>query len=256
MRESQIPVLMYHVVHPDTSLISISPEIFSKQMEWLHDQGYHSIVFSELVDQLQNGNSIPNKTIVLTFDDGYASLYTYVVPVLLRYGFSATVFLVSGYCGRNNDWPGQLSEIPRMPLLDWNQIREMDESGIEIGAHTVNHPMLDRLEPDEMKKEIFNSKEAIERQLGHEISSFAYPYGRYNKTVKSHVISEFTGACSSKIGMVNLKSDPFEIERIDINYVKNMGWFRSLESKSFPYYLTARRSLRSISKVILNRSWW
>lgn len=256
MNGSRFPVLMYHNIHPDTSVISISPETFSQQIEWLYKQGYNAIGLSLLIDHLRNGKEIPDNSIFLTFDDGYACLHKYAFPILLGYGFSATIFLVSGYCGQNNDWPGQLSNIPRMRLLDWDQIHKMDEHGIEFGVHTATHPKLDELNLDEIRDEIQGSKETIERRLGHKITSFAYPYGRYNETVKAVVKSEFLGACSTNVGFVNSSSDPYEIERIDSNFVKDLWMFRGLKSMSFPYYLTTRRTLRRASKVIVNREWW
>ena len=256
MNGSRLPVLMYHNVHPDTSVISISPETFVQQIEWLDTRGYKAIGLSYLIEHLRTGNEISENSIFLTFDDGYAGLHKYVFPVLRNYGFSATIFLVSGYCGRDNDWPGQLSNIPRMPLLDWNQIHEMDEQGIEFGGHTVTHPMLDELNPDEIKDEIRGSKEFIEKRLGHKIISFAYPYGRFNKKVKMIVEGEYRGACSTIVGLANSSSDPYVIERIDINLTKELWMFRGLKSVAFPYYLALRSSFRSISKSIFNRPWW
>jgi peptidoglycan/xylan/chitin deacetylase (PgdA/CDA1 family) len=256
MNGNRFPVLMYHNIHPDTSIISISPETFSHQIEWLYKQGYKALGLSFLIDHMRNGKEIPDNSIFLTFDDGYAGLHKYVFPKLLRYGFSSTIFLVSGYCGQNNDWPGQLSNIPRMPLLSWDQIQEMDEHGIEFGAHTASHPKLDELKPDEIKEEIRGSKELIEKRLGHKITSFAYPYGRFNGTVKGIVEGEFLGACSTIVGFVNPSSDPYVIERIDINLTKELWMFRGLKSAAFPYYLALRNSLRSISKSIFNRPWW
>lgn len=256
MNGSRFPVLMYHNVHPDTSVISISPETFVQQIEWLDTRGYKAIGLSYLIEHLRTGKEISENSIFLTFDDGYASLHKYVFPLLRNYGFSATIFLVSGYCGRDNDWPGQLSNIPRMPLLDWDQIQEMDRQGIEFGAHTTSHPMLDELNPDEIKDEIRGSKEFIEKRLGHKIISFAYPYGRFNKKVKTIVEGEYRGACSTLVGLANSSSDPFVIERIDINLIKELWMFRRIKSADFPYYLALRRSIRNISKSIFNRPWW
>jgi peptidoglycan/xylan/chitin deacetylase (PgdA/CDA1 family) len=252
----RFPVLMYHNVHPDPSIISISPETFNQQIEWLYNQGFKALGLSLLIEHLRNGKEIPLNSVFLTFDDGYADLHTYVFPTLINYGFSSTVFLVSGYCGKSNDWPGQLSIIPRMSLLDWDQIFEMDDQGIEFGVHTATHPMLDELHLEELRDEIRGSKEFLEERLGHEIKSFAYPYGRFNEQVKSIVMREFQGACSTMIGFVNSGSDPYEIKRIDINFIKELWMFRSLNSSAFPYYLAARRSLRNVSKVLFKRTWW
>lgn len=251
-----IPVLMYHAVSWEKSLITISPDLFRRQMEWLYEQGYHAIPLSQLIDNLNKQTDPPNDSIVLTFDDGFAGLFDNVFPILVEYGFSGTIFLVSGYCGRSNDWPGQPSNIPIMPLLDWDQIREMDEYGIEFGAHTVTHPMLDQLDNDEICTEIIHSKSQIETQLSHEICTFAYPYGRFNNYVKDVLKSEFVGACTTRIGLVSNDSDPYEINRVDINYVKNHWIFRNIKNKSFPTYLFIRNYLRNIAKSALKRQYW
>lgn len=246
---------MYHNIQPKPSIITIPPETFTEQIEWLYQQGYKALGLSFLIDHIHNGKKIPENSIFLTFDDGYAGLHEYVFPTLLRYGFSSTIFLVSKYCGQNNEWPGQLSNIPRMPLLNWDQIQEMDGQGIEFGSHTASHPKLDELNADEIKEEIRSSKELIEVKLGHKINLFAYPYGRYNQNVKEIVKSEFLGACSTSIGLADSYSDPYEIERIDINLINKLWVFRGLKSIAFPYYLAGRKSLRKVSNVMLNRSW-
>lgn len=246
---------MYHAVSWDRSLISTSPEIFQQQMEWLHSQGCQAISLSQLVHQLDHAKNPRPKTVVLTFDDGFAGLFEHVFPILGRYNFSATVFLVSGYCGGLNNWPGQLADVPSMPLLDWDQIRAMDEGGIEFGAHTVSHPMLDQLEPDAIRKEIVESKQQIETHLDHEIDTFAYPYGRYNEFIKQIVKSEFHAACTTRVGLAGLHHDPFEIDRVDANYVSQLWLFKKLLSKSFPAYLNIRGFLRKLAGAALNRQY-
>jgi peptidoglycan/xylan/chitin deacetylase (PgdA/CDA1 family) len=252
----KIPVLMYHAVAWEQSLISISPDLFRQQMEWLYEQGYNAIPLSQLINNLNNQKNLPKNTIVLTFDDGFVNLFVHVFPILVKYGFSGTIFLVSGYCGQSNDWPGQPSNIPRMPLLNWDQIREMDEYGIEFGAHTVNHPILDQLEPAEIRREILNSKNTIEIQLSHKINTFAYPYGRFDKNIKDVLKSEFIGACTTKVGLVGIDNDPYEINRVDANYVKNPRIFRSMKNQTFPFYLYIRGLLRGIAQVALRRQYW
>ncbi len=242
---------MYHAISWDQSLISISPAIFRKQMDWLNERGYKAISLSRLINYLYRGKNLPKNTITLTFDDGFANLFDHVFPVLVRYNFSATIFLVSGYCGRNNNWPGQPSNIPLMPLLNWDQIREMDDYGIEFGAHTVTHPLLDHLDPDNLRTEILNSKNQIETQLSHKIDTFAYPYGRFNEDIKDVLKGEFLGACTTNVGLVSVNSDPFEINRVDANYVKSLWIFRSLETGFFPKYLYIRGLLRNVKMASL-----
>lgn len=252
----KIPVLMYHAVSWEKSLISISPDLFRQQMEWLYEQGYNAIPLSQLLNNLNKLKNLPKNTIVLTFDDGFASLYDHVFPLLVQFGFSGTIFLVSGYTGRSNDWPGQPSNVPLLPLLDWDQIREMDEYGIEFGAHTVNHAMLDQLNLEDSRKEILNSKDTIETQLNHKINTFAYPYGRFDKNMKDILKSDFLGACTTRVGLVSKVSDPYEINRVDVNYVNNPRIFRSMKNRTFPIYLSFRGLLRGIAQVALKRQYW
>src|ERR671925_319704 len=103
---SGIPILMYHSVDARTSVITFPPDRFRWQVEWLYSHGYKIISLGELSRYMTSGQ-IPERSIVLTFDDGYQTLYTEVFPILQQYGFSATIFLVAGFCGKDKHWPGQ-----------------------------------------------------------------------------------------------------------------------------------------------------
>jgi peptidoglycan/xylan/chitin deacetylase (PgdA/CDA1 family) len=193
--------------------------------------------------------------VVLTFDDGFASVYTRAFPILARYGFPATVFLVSGYCGKRNDWAGQPTCVPRLPLLTWEEVAELDRHGIEIGAHTHTHPRLDHLPPAEAEREIAGSKAAIEEQLGHAIELFAYPYGRYDGATRAAVGRAYTGACTTRLGRVAGRSDPLAVERVDVQCLESATVFRGLFSRWMPTYLSVRGILRQAVAVALRRAW-
>jgi peptidoglycan/xylan/chitin deacetylase (PgdA/CDA1 family) len=252
---SRLPILMYHAVHPDRSLISTAPLDFEQQMRWLYDQGYQTLPFSGFVDHLRNKTPFPERTVVITFDDGFESLYTYAVPVLTAYGFTATIFLVTDYCGQKNSWPGQPQSIPEFPLLSWEQICEMDHLGFEFGAHSASHPRLDQLTPDRLEYEVAASKKIIEEHLGHAVETFAYPYGQYNQKVIQVVQDAFRGACSTKPGLAGYDSDPFEIERVDINYLNHSWLFPWISGPLASSYLKGRGVLRYLAGKVLNRTW-
>ena len=254
-RRSGIPILMYHSIDPVRSILSVSPPLFQQQMDWLHRQKFTVISLSELVKTLKDNTPQPECSAVLTFDDAYESLYQHVFPVLKRYGFPASIFIVAGRSGGHNDWPGQPAGIPHLPVLGWNQIREMDAAGIEFGAHTIHHPRLDRLPDDQARIEILGSKRIIEEQLGHSIGSFAYPYGRFNTTIKIIVQSAFSCACGTRVGLVNSHSDPFALERIDIQYLRHPIVFQALSNGLLPYYLHIRRMMRTIRSMLFKRTW-
>lgn len=215
-------------------------------MRWLIEGGFQVLSAGALVGILRNGGSPPVNAVVLTFDDGLECLYWNVYPVLREFGFTATVFLVSGYCGKLNNWPGQPDGIPSLKLLNWEQIGEMDEDGIEFGAHSVSHPRLDRLSQVEVEIELNESKSDIERHLGHVVEVFAYPYGSYDTHVRELVSRIFLGACGTEIGYVNSDSDPFALDRIDMYYFQRPALFRSLFSPSGRLITRVLRGYRKI----------
>ena len=246
MSTASLPVLMYHAVHNQRSPISVTPQDFRQHMRWLKEGGFQVLSTGALVKILRQGSSLPSNSLVLTFDDGLECLYWNVYPVLREFGFTATVFLVSGYCGRLNNWPGQPDGIPSLKLLNWEQIREMDEDGIEFGAHSVSHPRLDRLSQVEVEIELTESKLEIEQHLGHEVEVFAYPYGSYDTYVQELAAQIFLGACGTELGYVNTESDPFTLNRIDVYYFQRPVLFRSLFSLSGSFFTRVLRGYRKI----------
>lgn len=250
-----IPVLMYHALDEQRSAISIPPSTFERQMNALHEGGFNVIPLRELVSKLQAGEELPQRSVIITFDDGFESVYTHGLPILQKYGFPATMFLVSGYCGKSNDWPSQPAGIPRLSLSDWPQIREMERYGFEMGAHTHSHPRLDRVSPAELEREVVESKLVIEDKLGHEVNDFAYPYGRQN-TNSAEIVSEtYAGACTTYLSMVTSKSDPLALERVEALYLQNPRMVRLLANPIMPFYLGVRRLVRSTASSILGRDW-
>lgn len=253
--DTRTPIFLYHAIDRRRSIISIPSSVFAWQMRWLHEEGFQVIPLRELVQRLRTRDLPPTRAVVITFDDGFSSVYTSAFPVLARYGFPATVFLVPGYCGGRNDWPGQPSTIPRQALLTWAQVAEMDRHGIEFGAHSLSHARLDHLTPEKIEREILDSKTSIEDHLGHAVELFAYPYGRHNDTVKAIVRRAYSGACSAHLGLVGPSSDPFALERVDVHYLAQPWVFRRLSTPLFSLYLGVRRPLRTVASLVLNRPW-
>lgn len=256
MRESPgIPILMYHGVDRRSSIVTIPPDRFQWQIEWLHNQGYKGLPLGELSRCMVTGQAFPGRSVVLTFDDGYQSLYTEVFPVLQRYGFSATVFLIAGFCGKDNQWPGQPSTIPAMNLLTWGQIDEMARYGIEFGSHTFHHPRLDNLPASALYDEIVLPKLVLEGRLGRPVTVFAYPYGRFTDLVQDMVKSSYEAACSTRPGLARPVSDRYALERVEIKYLSHPWVFQQLFHRVFPLYLTARRAGRIAGSAIFPRAW-
>lgn len=215
----------------------------------LSENGWRSLTLGELIQSIRKGKNIKEKTFVLTFDDGYESVYTYALPRLKRYNFTATVFLITDYCGKTNQWPGQPSTVAVENLLNWNQIKEMSEAGIEFGAHTRSHAMLTALSPDKVVEELASSREAIEKYTGKTPRVFAYPYGEFNTSVLHFVRRYFDGAVGTSLGFVETTSGLYDLPRIDAYYI-NSRWIPQLQRNRFKEYLRLRQAMRSIRRLV------
>jgi len=175
-RRSAAPfVLMYHSVgsrEEDPHQITVSPARFAEQMRWLRRRGLRGTSMRELLDAADQGRAAG--LVGLTFDDGYADFSTEVLPVLARYEFTATVFVVAGRLGGHNDWE---QHGPVKPLLTVDQIRAAARIGIEVGSHGLCHRHLPDTGADALRAEAEQSRAILESVLDAPVRGFCYPYG-------------------------------------------------------------------------------
>ncbi len=204
---------------------------------------------SEALDCFEQGKSLPEKTLVITFDDGYRNIYTEAFPVLKYYGCRGTIFLVTDYCGKFNYWSRNVSGIDRTPILSWKEIEEMSTWGIEFGSHTATHPDLTRLSIQKREQEIVQSKLAIQDHLGKEAFVFAYPYGRFNAVVRKLASRHFRAACTTVLGSNINYRDPYVLERIDMYYLSRERMYRCLTTRFLHKYLKVRQLFRDIKAL-------
>jgi len=166
-----IPVLEYHSISYDKGdPICIPIKKFKEQMKYLKDNGYYTITLTNLYEYLMNNTPIPKKSVVLTFDDGYEDNYTTMFPVLKKYNFKATIFVITSLIDVHNN------------MLTSKQLLEMDKYGVDIESHTVHHDNLKMLSNVDQLKTLIQSKKYLEKTLNKPINFFAYPYGGYNKS--------------------------------------------------------------------------
>lgn len=183
-RFHEIPVLMYHRVVEKAPAgskynVYVTKEILEQQLQFLKRGGFETITFGDLLTR-----KVPSKPVILTFDDGYEDNYLHLLPLLKKYGMKAVVYILGNRRHKNNFWDIPQGE-PEAALLKEKQIKEMSESGLaEFGAHSLNHTKLTDLKPLEIRKEVEESKKAIEKLLGKPVVSFAYPYGLCNDEIK------------------------------------------------------------------------
>ncbi len=247
---SYIPILTYHSIDSSRSVISLSAELFQRQMAFLAASGFSVLPLSRLLSLKNKQEEFPEKCIALTFDDGFKNFSESALPILRHFGFSATVFLITGRCGEDNDWPGQMDGLPRLPMLDWNDIESAAKQGIEFGAHTVTHPNLTKLTREQYAEEILASKTVIKERVGQEVSFFAYPYGIFNREVHHFVGEHFDGACSVTMDFMTKADDPFLLPRVDMYYFSQNNMHRYLGTSLGYGYVKARKILRRVKTLI------
>ncbi len=188
-------VLVYHKIGtpPAGSKLKdlwVTPEKFRSQVAWLNAHGYVTVLFSDLLKAHRGEKPLPEKAVLITFDDGYENNYSHAYKILRELGAKGNIFVVYNTIGKVNLWHNPKTE-PWVNMADLAMLREMRESGvIEFGSHTMNHPNLEKLTLEDAAWELTESKKQLEAALGAEMSAFAYPYGAgaYSPAVRASAL--------------------------------------------------------------------
>ncbi len=215
-------------------------------MRHLSDHSFHVLPLKQLTAHVREKREFPPKAVAITFDDGYENFHRSAYPVLKEFGFSATVFLVSGHCGSNNRWKGQWDRIPTIDLMSWKQIEELSENGIDFGSHSVNHIDLSHVPAETVETEIVESRRMIEERTGKEVTLFCYPYGHHTTETRSLVRSHYQAACSTELDVVSPESDVYALPRIDMYYFSRNNFFRKFGTPFLLPYIRYRKFLRGL----------
>ncbi len=172
--------LVYHKVQDsfELGITTTTLHQFRLQMGYLHRKGYHTLTIEEWFYYFKTRN-FPQRSLAITFDDGYESIYRNAFPIMEEYGFVSTVFVVVGFVGKENNWDVNLWG-RRSKHLSWRQMKEMATYGHSFQSHTVNHPDLTRLTPPQLEYELGYSKKLLEDKMGEAVEFLACPFGRGN----------------------------------------------------------------------------
>jgi peptidoglycan/xylan/chitin deacetylase (PgdA/CDA1 family) len=195
-------VLMYHnigEVDEDPHDICVTPARFAEQLTWLAEHGLRGVSMSELIAAIHAGKA--KGLVGLTFDDGYVNVLENAVPELVRHGFTATMFIVTGQLGGTNAW----DDGPVWPLMSADQVRQVAAAGMEIGAHSATHTRLAGVEADRLATEVGGSRSDLSELMGQPIRGFAYPWGNMDAAARGAVREAgFDYACSVETPMRDL----------------------------------------------------
>jgi peptidoglycan/xylan/chitin deacetylase (PgdA/CDA1 family) len=223
-----LPVMMYHYVStppadadPTLRVLAVTPAHFLAQMQWLKANGYTTVTPDALTDAMYNNKPLPKKSVLLTFDDGYADAYTTVFPILKQFGFVGTFFIVTDWIDAN-----------RAGYMNWSQIAEMAHAGMSIEAHSRTHQNMSGRTKDWLQNEIVGSMDAIEKHIGTRPRYFAYPSGRYDlNTLKAARAAGLTLAFTTRSGVYQWPSRSLMLPRIRMRgsttvaeFAQEVGW--------------------------------
>lgn len=211
-----IPVLMYHSIdYEKGNELRLPKEQFKEQMKYLKDNGYTILTLNELYNFLEKNKPIPEKSIVITLDDGYVDNYTNAYPILKELGLNATVFVVTSNIDKDKR------------TLTSEQIKEMDEAGIQIASHTYNHDKLDDLPYEKQLQTMKKSKDDLEKILNHKVDFIAYPYGKWNEeSIKAAKDAGYKMAFTTQGGWSNKQDGIYTLNRVYISSLKGIDNFK------------------------------
>jgi peptidoglycan/xylan/chitin deacetylase (PgdA/CDA1 family) len=213
------PILMYHSFGAPGEApgrYRVPAIRFARQLALLRVLRYRVLRLSELGAALREGRPVPRRSVVLTFDDGYEDIYQHAFPLLRKYGFPATLFVVSARVGARCEWTSD-PELAGRSLCTWSQLSIMGGYGVEIGAHTRTHARLTALPAEAAAAEIAGSRRDLESALGWRVELFAYPYGDCDRNVERLVTDAgFTASCGVRSGLNDRRSPIQQLYRTEI----------------------------------------
>ena len=205
-----VMVLNYHKVVDEHMSLSVPLADFEQHMKWLKEYGYTSITPEELYEFIVNGSELPEKPVLITFDDGYKDNYTNAYPIMKKYGFKGTIFVVTGFLGVYDNY------------MTWEQAKELADNGFSIESHTYSHKSMTEASDEEISKELTKSRDTIRNKLGIEADFMAYPTGTYNLHIAELVQKAgYKGAFTIKYDNVSRESNVYALERVPIFHTEN-----------------------------------
>ncbi len=235
-----VPILMYHNIGYEKGGFFVTPENFTKQMEYIKKNGYQVITMDGLVASIKDKRPLKRNKVVITFDDGYKDNFKYAYPVLKKFEFPATIFLVTDLIGKKFTGKGK-------EFMSWDEAMIMSKDKISFAGHTKTHFYLGSVKDEKVAfDEIAGSKKAIEEKIGMPLDYFCYPSGGFNEKAKELVAKAgYKSACTTNRGFAKFNRDVYELKRIKVTnldatkpfsfWAKLSGYYNILRKEKSPY---------------------
>ncbi len=240
-------ILTYHSIDGSGSPISVDPQVFHRHVAWLTG-GEVDVVPLETLPRLPDERN----AVALTFDDGFQNFSSEAAPRLAEHGLPATLFVVSGHVGGSNAWGGSADlRIPTMPLLDWDALGRLAESGVALGGHSHTHARLTQVATGDLHEELEGCRQQIVANTGYRPRAFAYPYGATDPEVAAAVGRVFTIACTTELRVLRPDDVPLLLPRLDMYYFNDAAKLRAWGTAGFRRRLWARRTARQFKETVM-----
>jgi peptidoglycan/xylan/chitin deacetylase (PgdA/CDA1 family) len=203
-------------------------------MRFLKTHHYNVVPLEYLASLIKDKKKVPPKTIAITFDDGYKDVYSYAFPILKKYNLPATAFIIVNEIGR-----------PRGDRLNWNELKQMQDSGIiTVASHSMGpEPLINLKSDEEIKYQIFESKKILEQKLGRQVKAFSYPEGRFNEKIRQLVIDAgYKSAVATNPGRKFSKNDIFALKRLRISSTSDNLFIFWIETSGYYNFMREHRN--------------
>jgi peptidoglycan/xylan/chitin deacetylase (PgdA/CDA1 family) len=221
-------VLMYHAIgdqHEPAGRYLVPAARFAEQLRWLRRQGYQAVRLDEILEHRREYRLPPARAVAITFDDGYEDNHRLAFPLLRDAGMPATFYLVSSRLGQANVWDTE-GELAGRSLFGREQALEMQDAGMELGAHTRHHPPLSEIDEEALDEEVAGSRADLAQTLGTTVASFAYPYGKMSPAASAAVErAGFLGAVCSRSGFNDPAAPDFALRRVEVRGTDSLAVF-------------------------------
>ncbi len=247
---NRLAVLTYHSIDDSGSVVSTHPEVLDRQMASLAELGYRGYPLDTVVKHRLSTGRWPEHAIAITFDDGFENNLRVAQPILAKYDFAASIYLITGHVGGESDWERPPAGLGRRTTLDWPQVAELSAAGWEIGAHTRSHRDLRKLDAPTVEREIIDSREDIQQHLGRSVTTFAYPYGCSSPVAEAVVSREFSAACTTVLRRASHHDPVHTLPRVDMFYLGDIRRLRRLAMGRLDSYLAFRRLGRRVRALL------
>jgi peptidoglycan/xylan/chitin deacetylase (PgdA/CDA1 family) len=247
-------ILTYHSIDDSGSPISCHPEVFARHVAWLASGRVRVTTIDELMQLPASADAL-----ALTFDDGFVNFGDVAAPRLLEHGLPVTVFVVADLAGTVNSWDAGPNRItPQLPLLDWRALVRLQERGVTLGAHSLTHRDLTRLEPDVIDDEMRGCADRMEERAGRRPDVFAYPYGHRNEASTRIAARVFRWACTAEFRTLVTAAPPSALPRLDMYYFQQARSLDGWGTAPFEARIRVRHGLRrarGIARALAPAGW-